>query len=872
LRFLDNGLHKVDNPPILKYRATSIGDQMPGKRTTAIQPEQFATFGQLLRFLRQRAGLTQRELSIAVGYSESQLSRLEQNQRAPDQAALAARFVPALHVDQEPIWATRLLELGAASHAEGGPDEPAPAAEAPLSPHNLPAQLTSFIGRERELAEIQQLLTPSPDRSAGAGEGVRLLTLTGHGGTGKTRLALQAATALLASFPDGVWWVELAPLTDLALIPQAVAAVLGLKEEPDRPLLATLIHHLRGKRALLILDNCEHLIQASAQFAEAVLRGCPHVRLLDSSREMLGVAGERALVVPSLLTPEPRAALSLDAMRNYDAVRLFVARASTTAPHFTLTAENASAVVQVCWRLDGIPLALELAAARLRMMPVEELAARLDDAFRLLTGGSRTALPRHQTLQALIDWSYELLPDAEQKLLRWLAVFAGGWTLAAAEAVCAGDGLESSAVAGLLGRLIDKSLVLVAEQAGAARYRLMETIRQYAQAKLAASGEADKARGRHAAYYLVLAEAGAPDLRGGLRLAWLDRMELEHDNLRAALGWGQSAPSGAELGLRLSSLLLLLWLHHGYWREARGWLEAALAHPGAPTYPHMQAEAMVTLGLMLGGLGDYVSAKAQIAHGLRLSQELGDRPNSAWALERLGWIARERGDGPTARARLEESLALYRELGDQSGICLSTMTLAEAMIMQGDLVAAKDLLEENLRLARQLEDLNGIGWTLNHLGHIAQLEREYTEATRLHEASLQPFHQLGAREGYIWAHQSLGETYLAQGNAPLAASHFAEALMAARDLGDPAATAWCLAGLAGAAAVNEEPERAAWLWGAAEALRQSLGVREAPASHATHERLKAMAQEQIGQTAFAAARAEGQAASLEQALAQALDS
>jgi predicted ATPase/transcriptional regulator with XRE-family HTH domain len=846
---------------------------MPASRTSAIQPDQFGTFGQLLRFLRQRAGLTQRELSIAVGYSESQISRLEQNQRAPDHAALAARFLPALHVDKEPNWAARLLELGAASHAEGQPDEPAPAADIPLSPHNLPAQLTSFIGRERELAEIKQLL--APDFSDMGGE-VRLLTLTGHGGTGKTRLALQAATALLMSFTDGVWWVELAPLTDPALIPQAVTSVLGLKEEPDRPLLATLINHLHGKRALLILDNCEHLIQASAQFADAVLRGCPHVRLLASSREMLGVAGERALVVPSLLTPEPRAALSVDAMRNYDAVRLFVARASTTAPHFTLTAENASAVVQVCWRLDGIPLALELAAARLRMLPVEELAARLDDAFRLLTGGSRMALPRHQTLQALIDWSYEMLPDAEQKLLRRLAVFSGGWTLAAAEAVCAGDGLESNAVAGLLGRLIDKSLVLVEEQAGAARYRLMETIRQYAQAKLAASGAADEARGQHATFYLAFAEADAPALTGRLQPAWLDRMEREHDNLRVALGWCQSAPDRAELGLRLTGQLAWLWYSHGYWgysREARGWLEGALAQPGVANYPHEQALALVTLGNILGFQGDYVSAQAHFAHSLRLFQELGDRLNSAWALDRLGWVARERGDGPTARARSEESLALYRELGDNSGICLSTNTLAEAMSMQGDLVAAKALLAENLRLARQLEDTNAIGWSLNHLGHIAQLERKYTEATRLHQASLQPFHQLGARnEGHVWAHQSLGETYLAQGDAPLAASHFAEALVTARDLGEPAGTAWCLAGLAGAAAVNEEPERAAWLWAAAEALRRSLGVREAPASHDTHERLKAVAQEQIGQAAFAEHWAAGEVVSASEAIERALRS
>ena len=297
---------------------------MPARRASAIRPEQFATFGQLLRFLRQRAGLTQRELSIAVGYSESQMSRLEQNQRAPDPAALAARFVPALHLETEPEWAARLLELGAATRAEGPPEELALAVEAPLSPNNLPIQLTRFIGRDAELAEIQQLFS----------DGARLLTLTGPGGTGKTRLALEAAVGLLAAFPDGAWWVELAPLADPALIPQTVAAVLGLKEEPDRPILATLTDHLHRKRALLILDNCEHLIQANARFAEAVLRACPQVCLLASSRELLGVSGERAFSVPSLRTPEPNEPVPPERLRQYEAVRLFLDRAAATAPQF----------------------------------------------------------------------------------------------------------------------------------------------------------------------------------------------------------------------------------------------------------------------------------------------------------------------------------------------------------------------------------------------------------------------------------------------------------------------------------------------------------------------------------------------------------
>jgi non-specific serine/threonine protein kinase len=883
---------------------------MPAPQTPAVTPNQFTSFGELLRFLRRRAGFTQRELSIAVGYSESQISRLEQNQRAPDEATLAARFVPALQVEKEPEWAARLLELGAASHAEGKPDEPGAVADAPSSPHNLPLQLTSFVGREKEMAEIKRLFLGRDDPVGrllflGRDDPVgrlpadyppagfplmtgdvpperlysRLITLTGPGGTGKTRLALQAAADLLKSFPDGVWFVELAPLADPALIPQTVATVFGLKEEAGRPLLATLTHHLRDKKALLVVDNCEHLVQACAQFAEALLLACPKLYLLASSREMLGVPGERPFYVPSLSTPDVRtlppvgAPVGLvSALTHYEAVRLFVERAVAVAPSFTLTQANAPAVAQVCQRLDGIPLAIELAAARLRMLPVEQIAARLDDSFRLLTGGSRTALPRHQTLQALIDWSYDLLTQAEQVLLRRLAVFAGSWTLEAAEAVGADDGVVANDVFDLLGRLIDKSLVLAEEQGGAARYRLLETIRQYALAKLAASGEADAVRRRHAEYFLALTEAGAPILAIQRRPAWFDQMELEHDNLRAALAWSQLAPGGAELGLRLTNVLSTFWYYHGYWSEEQGWLESALAHPEAANYPYGQAQALLNLGQVLGIQGGYVDGQAHVTRSLKFFQELGDRPNSAWALHWLGWVARERGDATTARARLEECVALFRDIGDDSLICNSTNTLAEAMMMQGEIVLAKALLEENLALARKVGDVDTIGWALNHLGHVAQLQGEYEQAIRLHEESLPLFRKVGLRnEGTIWAHQSLGETALAQGDARRATTHFTEALVSCRDLGDRTGTAWCLAGLAGVAAVNEVPERAAWLWGVSEALRQSIGAREAPASRATRERLMAQAREQLGEAAFAAAWAEGQAASTEQAIAQALE-
>ncbi len=550
----------------------------------AVSPDKFTAFGDLLKYLRRRAGLTQRELSIAVGYSDTQISRLEQNQRVPDTATLTALFVPALHLEHEPAWATRLLDLAAAARAEGEPEERGSEIRTP--PHNLPLQLTSFIGREKEIAEVKRLLR-GPDRTGLQDPSglVRLLTLTGAGGVGKTRLALQVASDLLQSFPDGVWLIELAPLSDPALVPQTVAVVLGVKEEPGRPLQATLTDHLRGKQALLILDNCEHLVQASAQLAEAVLRTCPDVRLLATSREMLGVAGERALYVPSFSLPDPHtfppvgadpvsapvSALmsALSVLTQSEAIRLFVDRAASVMPGFSLTPDNAPAIVQICQRLDGIPLAIELAAVRVKVLRVEQIAVRLADAFRLLTGGVRTALPRQQTLQATMDWSYDLLSEAERRLFNRLSVFAGGWTLEAAEAVCAdvvgadprvgpGAGADTQIspddILEQLTQLVNKSLVLAErEQGEETRYRLLEIIRQYALVKLAVSGEADAVRRQHAEYFLALAESGMSSnpAFGPLQPAWLDRMEKEHDNVRTALTWSQSVTDSAELGLSL---------------------------------------------------------------------------------------------------------------------------------------------------------------------------------------------------------------------------------------------------------------------------------------------------------------------------------
>jgi non-specific serine/threonine protein kinase len=830
-----------------------------------ISPEKFTTFGELLRFLRRKADLTQRELSIAVGYSESQISRLEQNERIPEEATLAARFVPALYIEDEPQWAARLLQLGAMTRSlvsDYGVLQPI--AEAKPTPHNLPIQLTSFIGREKEVIEIKRFLSASEGS-------IRLLTVTGAGGFGKTRLALRAASGLFDVFPDGIWLIELAPLTEPALVPQAVATVLGFKEEPGRSHLSTLTDRLRGKTILLVLDNCEHLIQASAQLADALLHSCPNVHILATSREALSILGEKTFPIASLSSPDPLHSLPVEALTEYEAVRLFVDRAVAALPGFTVTKDNAPAVAQVCSQLDGIPLAIELAAARVKLLQVEQIAERLDDRFRLLTSSTRITLPRHQTLHAAIDWSYDLLTEPERMLLRRLSVFVGGWKLEAAEAVCAGDGIESTEILDLLTQLVNKSLV-VAERplGGEVRYRLLETIRQYVLEKLTASTEADTVRRHHAAYYLALADATrSSDLEQFVRL---ERIATEHDNLRAALAWSKSVTSGAELGLHLALGLVWFWIAEGYWSEGRNWLESALAHVNAEEVddPRAQAQALSSLGNLLAYQGDYTAAQSQFSQSLQLSRELGDRLRVAWTIERLGWLAREQGDIATARVRLEEALALARDLKENALTCGVTNTLAEAMIMQGDIALAKDLLEENLAWARKVDEREGIPWAMNHLGHIAQIQGDYERAMQLHEESLLLFRTEGRKwMGVVEALHCLGETALSQGDAVLAGTHLVESLVLSQDLGERACIAWCLAGLAGVAALNEEPERAAWLWGAAEKLRQSIGAREAPATRATHERLKADVRAQLGDTVFNAKWAEGQSASVEAAIAEA---
>jgi non-specific serine/threonine protein kinase len=628
--------------------------------------------------------------SGAVGRLPIALAGVMDVDWAARRAVLAAPLVYNHYGEPIGFGAAQVVDLASAQAVAQATVDAHVEAGAEAARTNLPRVLTSLIGREREQEVVCRLL----------GEAA-LVTLVGPGGVGKTRLALQVAARLRTDYPDGAWLVSLTPLADPALVPGAVTQVLGLREESERPLPATLAGYLQDKRLLLVLDNCEHLVAACAALASMLLQVCPRLCLLATSREALGVSGERRYRVPPLTAPDPRHPLPVDLVGRYEAVRLFVARAQERQPAFALSARNARAVAAVCTRLDGIPLAI-----------AERLAAR----FRLLTGGPRDAPARQRTLRATMDWSWDLLVAPQQFLLRRLAVFgAGGWTLATAEAVCAEEGIEAQAVLDLLDGLVNKSLVQLSEREPAARYGVLETVLQYAAERLAVDGAAW--RDRHLAWCVSLAEEAALALAGSAQGAWLARLEAEHDNLRAALRWAGERGAG-DLGLRLAGALWRFWKLRGYLSEGRGWLEAVLAGDPAPTAA--RGAALHGAGALALDQGAHARARKLLEESLALGRALDDRQRVAAALNSLGNLAFRLGEYRRAGDAYEQNLALQRELADRWGIAASLNNLGLVAQRQGEYGRAAALYEESLALKRAVGDTRAAALTLNNLGQLAR--------------------------------------------------------------------------------------------------------------------------------------------------------
>ena len=709
------------------------------------------------------------------------------------------------------------------------------------SPHNLPAELTSFIGRRREIVQVKAFVSRT-----------RLLTLIGAGGAGKSRLAFRVAVELLESFPDGVWIVELAALADPALVPQRTAAALDVPEQPGRDAAGILVEALRSKSLLLVLDNCEHLAEPCADLAGRLLRGGPRLRILATSRIPLGVPGETLWRVPSLSLPDAAGAVSIDAMERSEAVRLFVARARAGDPAFALTRANAAAVAQVCHRLDGMPLAIELAAVRTNVLTVEQIAARLDDRFRLLTGGSAAGLPRHQTLHATMDWSYGLLAERERTVLRRLSVFAGGWTLDAAEAVCAGDGVERTEVLDSLSRLVDDSLVVAETRRGAARYRMLETVRQYGRDRLMGTDDAATARRRHLAWYLGLAEEADEGLRGPHEARWLGRLETEHDNLLAALDYAKADADGSRAEVRLVRALEWFWHIVGFWAEGRARLEAVLARAGEASA--FLPKVFVGAARLAYRQGDRLRARTLCDDGLALARRVGDRSGEACCLLWLGMLALVEDDAGRAAPLLEESLAMYRALQDRWWTVEALSFLGTLAVMRGDYDRARALHDESLAVARETGNLNNITTALRNLGHLALRRGEDDRAAAYYAESLQRCRTAG---GATVVADSRGRPERGSG-AP-----------SVRLL--PGVITECLDGLARVACVRGAYEAAARLFGATEASLESLGG-QLPfwSDIAEHNRYVAAARGALGDARSEAARARGRAMTLEQAVDYAL--
>ncbi len=676
----------------------------------------------------------------------------------------------------------------------------------------------------------------------------RLVTLTGPGGCGKTRLALEVA-GLAEDFDDGVFLVELAGISNGELVPETAARTLGARLRLGVSPTEELANHLETGQTLLVLDNCEHVVDACADLADTLLRSCPGLKILATSREALATAGERAWPVPSLSLPDPQTDADLDDTMAFGAVRLFAERAAAVAPGFTLTPENTAAVARVCERLEGMPLAIELAAARARVLAPAQIASRLDDRFLLLTGGSRIAVPRHKTLKATMDWGHELLSAEEKALFRRLSTFAGGFSLEAAEAVCPGEDFEESEVLGLLSRLVDKSLVVVGDRGEQTRYRMLETVLSYASERLENSGEARLIGARHADFFLGLAEEAEPELFGAQQGAWLGRLDADTGNLRAALGW-HTGSGEAEGALRMAGALWWYWFLRGRYDEGCGWLEAALALSGADGSSH-RARALTAAGDLAFLQARYARAEERIGEGLTLYRILEDSKGVAGAVQLLGSIAREQGRYAEAVSRHEESLALWRELGDDWGIAQSLNYLGFVAWLRGDPDRATELCALALGMSRSLGDGEGVAWSLMNLGTAALYRGEHDRADELLDETLSLSREGGYRETVAWALDGLGKIARREYRLERAAELLRESLTLHRDLGDRWRMASLLEGLAELAADLGDFARAGRLLGAADALREQLGDPVPPVERDNLDRAISDSRAGIGEDAFA---------------------
>jgi predicted ATPase/DNA-binding SARP family transcriptional activator len=757
--------------------------------------------------------------------------------------------------------------------------------------HNLPSQLSNFIGREKEIDQVADLLRKH-----------RLVTLAGAGGIGKTRLSLQVGQKLLNEYPDGVWFIALDSLSDPDLVPQTIASVFELHEAPGRPVLDILTSALRQKTALLILDNCEHLLDACVGLVVTLLTNCPNLRILATSREVLNMKGEATYQMPALSMPAGNDA-SLEQLTGYETVRMFIDRATLALTSFTLTEENAQAVIDICRKVDGIPLAIELAAAQMHMLQVSEILDQLQSSFALLSTGDRTVSSRQQTLQASLDWSWGLLTEAEQRFMRRLAVIAGGWTLEAAQAICDGDSLE------LTSALVKKSLIVVDKGSGrTTRYRFHEIVRQYAREKLTASGEADEVRAEHLKYFLKLSKQIEPGLHGAQQMEWFAQANDERDNLRLALE--QASKTDTEAGLYISGLLHSFWESFNVLEGAR-WLRTFIERPESKDFPRAKAKALYTLGVLQIWDQDFTLAASLAQECLTLFRVCGDKQGEADALILLGYalqyldrrsaadelyeqsLALARSIGDLRRQALalfrlgydrperqlaywEDAIALFRKVGDQNFAANLLCVIARfRILLTGDIERAQKDLDEAVQLGLlRNKNIGIIGGLWEEAGFakslIALLSGDYEQAYALLQDMLTLSKELGNRMGYLWARANLGYVALRAGNLMEARTIFAETTQNFQKDGNTIGVVFAIEGLAGLSVVVGKPEHAARLIGWADATREQI-INPRPFLEQTNvDQNVAACLARIGAVVFWEAYEEGKEMTLDEAVAYSL--